>query len=206
VRPTGDGENLIKHSKNCIKYCEEGEVPIFLPWAWSLLGMGHYYLGEFETALKHVQKGLKMQKDMGISMNMSLQNYNMGMIHLGLGELKSAQSCAEKALDLSQENHEKYVEGISWTLLGRVIGKKKHPQIDRAEEHILKGIKILDELKVKPLVSVGYFYLGELYTDTGKQDKALNYLKKADEMYQEMDMDYYLTKTQEVLGQAGGGR
>ncbi len=58
--------------------------------------MGHYYLGEFETALKHVQKGLKMQKDMGISMNMSLQNYNMGMIHLGLGELKSAQSCAEK--------------------------------------------------------------------------------------------------------------
>jgi tetratricopeptide (TPR) repeat protein len=121
------------------------------------------------------------------------------MIHLGLGELKSAQNCAEKALDLAQKNHEKCVEGFSWSLMGRILGKKEHPHIDRAEEHILKGIKILEELKLKPFVSIGYFYLGELYADTGNQHQALNHLKKAEEMFREMGMDYWLGKTKEVM-------
>jgi tetratricopeptide (TPR) repeat protein len=195
----GDGENAITHSKNSIKYFEEGKVHIILPWAWTNLGTGHYYLGEFETALKHVQKGLKMQKDVGISMLMSWLYHDMGMIHLGLGELKSAQSCAEEALDLAQKNHEKHIEGMSWTLMGRVLGKKEPAEIDKSKEYILKGIQILEELKLKPHVSVGHFYLGELYADTGNQHQALNHLKKADEMFREMGMDYWLSKTQKAM-------
>ena len=196
----GDGENAINHSKNCIKYFEEGDVPVILPWAWSLLGTGHYYSGEFETALKHVQKGLKMQKDVGITMFLSWVYHYMGMIHLGLGEFKSAQHCAEKSLNLAQENHEKHIEGMSWISLGRIVGKKEPPKIERAEEYILKGIKILDELKLKPLYAPGYHFLGELHADVGKHDKALENLKKAEGMFKEMGMDYYLTKTLEALG------
>ena len=195
----GDEENLIKHSKNCIKYCEDGGVPFLLPYGWAGLAVGHYYSGEFAKALKHIQKGLKMQKDVGISMFMSWFHHCMSMFHLGLGELKSAQSCAEKALDLAQKNNEKHIEGFSWTLMGRILGKKEPSEIDRAEEHILKGIKILEELKLKPHVSIGYFYLGEIYADTGNQDQALNHLKKAEEMFREMGMDYWQGKTQEAM-------
>jgi hypothetical protein len=41
--------------------------------------------------------------------------------------------------------------------------------------------------------------LGELYADTGKKDKALKNLKKAEEMFREMDMEYWPAKTQEAL-------
>jgi hypothetical protein len=41
--------------------------------------------------------------------------------------------------------------------------------------------------------------LGELYADTGQKEKALEHLKKAEERFQEMGMDYWLAKTQEVL-------
>jgi tetratricopeptide (TPR) repeat protein len=82
--------------------------------------------------------------------------------------------------------------------LGRIWGKTDHPQIDKAEESFLKGIKILEELKLKLYYAPGYYYLGELYADTGQKDKALETLKKAESLYREMGMDYWLGKTQKV--------
>jgi hypothetical protein len=57
----------------------------------------------------------------------------------------------------------------------------------------------LDEMKIKPWVSQGYLYLGELYADTGKREKALENLKKAEAMFQEMGMDYWLARTKKLL-------
>lgn len=53
---------------------------------------------------------------------------------------------------------------------------------------------------MKPYYSVGYLFLGELYSISGQRDKALEYLKKAEENFQDMGMDYWLGKTQKVLG------
>ena len=41
--------------------------------------------------------------------------------------------------------------------------------------------------------------MGELYSDAGKQEKAIEHLIKAKEMFKEMAMDYWLTKTKIVL-------
>ena len=94
---------------------------------------------------------------------------------------------------------EKVYEGDSWTILGRVLGKKEPNKMDEAEKYILQGIKILEESKVQPWVGTGYLYLGELYADMGQKEKALENLNKAEKMFQDMEMDYYLAKTQEVL-------
>jgi hypothetical protein len=41
--------------------------------------------------------------------------------------------------------------------------------------------------------------LGEFYADTGRKKEAQENLKKAEWMFQEMGMDYWLAKTQEAL-------
>lgn len=74
--------------------------------------------------------------------------------------------------------------------------------MDKAEEYVLQGIKMLDELKLRPCFSQGYFFLGELYVDTGQREKALENLKKTERMFQEMGMDYWLAKTREILGKS----
>ncbi len=61
-------------------------------------------------------------------------------------------------------------------------------------------MKICDELKLKPWSAQGYLFLGELYADKGQSEKALENLKKAERMFREMGMDYWLDKTQEILG------
>jgi tetratricopeptide (TPR) repeat protein len=84
-------------------------------------------------------------------------------------------------------------------LLGRILAKSNPSQIDKAEESILKGISIFEELRIKAFSSHGYLYLGEVYADAGQKDKAIKNLKKSEGMFKEMGMDYWLAKTQEVL-------
>ena len=83
--------------------------------------------------------------------------------------------------------------------MGQISGKTKPLQIDKAEECILKAIEIYKELKAEPHSSLGHLHLGELYLNAGKKEKAIDNLKKAEGMFREMDMDYWLGKTREVL-------
>ena len=123
----------------------------------------------------------------------------LGRIHLSLGEVEKAQAHAEKALGSARNYNSKLFEGVVWTWLGHILGKKEHPQFNRAQEYILKGIKMGEDLKLKPLYSQGYLVLGELYADMGRQDEARKNLKKAEENFLEMGMDYDLDKTQRLL-------
>ena len=59
---------------------------------------------------------------------------------------------------------------------------------------------ISDELKIRPFSAQGHLFLGELYIDSREKEKALENLKKAEGMFQEMGMDYWTGRTQEVLG------
>jgi class 3 adenylate cyclase/tetratricopeptide (TPR) repeat protein len=195
----GDGINAIKHLQKSIRHFEEGRTVFILSVAWSGLGSGYYYLGDLEAARKYMEKGLEITMQGGSEWWISFHYLYLSKIYLDLGDPKNSRSFIEEALKLSQNNSEKHLEGASWTWLGRILGKTDPSQSDKAEECILKGIKILDEMKIKPWVSQGYFCLGELYADTGKREKALENLKKAEGMFQEMGMDYWLARTQEVI-------
>lgn len=72
---------------------------------------------------------------------------------------------------------------------------------ERAAEYIQRGLKILSALQTKADVSIAHLFLGEIFWSLGLADKAAGYLKKAAEMFEEMGMDYWLDKTQEILEQ-----
>ncbi len=195
----GDGENAIKHGKAAIEYCTVSETNLFLPLANQCLGCGYLYSGELKTADEYSQIALQLQKDMGLQMFTSWIYLNLGYIEVELGNLKSARSHAENALNSAQKNSERNYEGNAWIFLGRILGKEDPPDYDKAKEYILEGIKILEGFKTKSFYSKGYLYLGELYADMGRKGEALENLKKAEDNFWEMGMDYYLQKAQEAL-------
>jgi tetratricopeptide (TPR) repeat protein len=73
-----------------------------------------------------------------------------------------------------------------------------------AEECILRGMETLDGLKLRPFYAQGYLCLGELYAHAGQREKARENLQKAEAMYQEMGMDYFLRRTQNELAKLQG--
>ena len=194
----GEGENAIPHLQKLIAYCEDGQFFLF-PIAWGNLGWSHYLLGDLKTAREFIEKGLKIFGEAKVQIDRGLFYWLLGMIHLELGDLENSQCQAEKALKLSQKAQQIWIEGFALILLGRIFGRTDQPHYENAEKYILKGIKILEELELKALYAQGYFYLGEVYAESNQQDKALEYYKKVEKMFQEMEMDYWLNKTHGML-------
>jgi len=195
----GDGKLIIEHFKNCIKYSEEAKWYGLVGFAFGGLGYGHYLLGDLENARKNLEKGIKIIQDIGIHSRLPRLYWSLSMLLFDLGEYEKALATIDEGLILAQKNNTKEFEGLSRIWLGRILVKTDPNQFDRADESILKGINILQELRLKPFSSQGYLYLGEFYTDTGQKDKALEILRKARGMFREMGMDYWLAKTDEVL-------
>jgi tetratricopeptide (TPR) repeat protein len=195
----GDWEPSKEHFEKGIKYSEETNSVLISAASWSGLGYACAMLGDRETGKRHAEKGLKIQRDSGVAGLLSVAYSQLGGIHLDLGDLKNARSLAEEALRLSQKNNEKALEAESWLLLGTILGKTEPLEINKAVECILKGIEICKELKIKAYYALGHLYLGQLYLNGGKEEKAIDNLKKAEGMFREMGMDYWLGKAQELL-------
>ena len=200
----GDARATIEHAQNGVRLCEEGQVLVILGTGLATLADAYRLLGELETARKHAERALKVGSDSGLSLAWAQSYYALSMTHLDSGDLENARSCAEKAVELSQRNNEKWVEGKSRAALGRILAKADPSQSDKAEKYILQGINILEGLGLKMLYSTAYLYLGELYADTGQVKKAMETLKRTEGMFQEIGMDYWLRKTQAILGKLQG--
>ena len=194
----GDGENTVKHAQGAIEYFEKSQARILLPGAWGFLGYGYHLLGKLDSALEFTEKGLQMQRDAGLPLFLSFYHVVLGRIHADLGNWGEARLHAEDGLKLAQTNHERSVEGTLWILLGKIIGETDPSQTEKAEEYILQGMKILDDLKMRPSYASGYLALGELYAHGGQKEKALENLKKAETMFLEMGMDYWLAEARKV--------
>jgi len=197
----GDAENAIDKLESSLNYCEEANYTVFLGLLWSSLGHAYLQKGNSDTAIRFINKGLKLQMNTGRQGLLSWIYYCLGCALLATNKLKEAQQAIEKGLESARKNNEIFNESLLMITNGIVLRKKEPTKWIEAGEIIQKEIKILEKLEAKLLYSRGYLFLGELYYDSGKREKALEYLIKAEENFKEMGMDYWLKKTQDILGE-----
>jgi tetratricopeptide (TPR) repeat protein len=195
----GDGLKAIKILRKAIKDLEESQTMMFVGVAWAYLGYAHWLTGDYRTALEFSEKGLKITSDLDLPLFRSWFHCSCSLAHFGLGNLKEAGFQAEQALKCSLANNEKQFQGRSRILLGRVLAKIDPGQIEAAAGHLQQGISLLEELGILPWSGWGYIWLGEVYAESGRKEDALMNLKKAETMFREMGMDYWLAKAQEAL-------
>jgi len=194
----GDWKAAAEHLRKSITYNEEAKFLFVLSWGWGLLGNACAYLGDPETGRSYGEKGVKMQEDAGIEMFLGWQRMYLSDTYLQVGDLENARVCAQESLRLSQKSDESYYEAIGRIFLGRILGRLESPNIGNAEECIFQGMKVLDEMKAKPFCARAHLFLGELYASASQKDKALENLMKAEAMFQEMGMHYWLAETRKV--------
>jgi len=200
----GDGRGALEHEEKAIGYAEQGEMPIVLWLAMTQLGHAHYLLGDLDTAQKHFEERNEIYRATAFTGFMSWNHHGLGMVRLDCGDLAGARRSIEESLEFCRRGGERAQEGRSTIALGRVIGKAEPAQSAEAEDCILQGIRMLEELKLRPHQAEGYLFLGELYADSGWKEKALEALKKAEAEFKDMGMDYWLNKTQEALARVEG--
>ena len=195
----GDGKGSMIHVQKCTRACEQGQLASIL-WACpACMGCAHYLLGELDAARQHFDKRLETYRSTQYPFLVSLTYCGLGLVCLDLGDLEAARGHIEESLKLAKKQGERDQEGRSTVALGRVIAKADRSQIAKAEGLILEGIDILEELKLKTYQAEGYLCLGEVYADMGHKEKGLRTLNKAEGMFREMGMEYYVAKAEKAL-------
>jgi len=196
----GDGGKAIALLENGVKHCEETQFMTLLGLARQYLGWGYRLVGELGTAREYVEKGEAHSRAVGLSIVPSLYYWQMADICLDSGDWEGARTYAAEGLQLAKSHEARDYEGLLSIFLGSALAKADLSQSAKAEELILEGMSLLEELKLKMYQAMGYGYLGELYTDTGQKENALKTLKKAEGMFKEMGVEgYWLARTEKAL-------
>jgi tetratricopeptide (TPR) repeat protein len=195
----GDGKGANEHWGKGISAGEKGQWFVGLWLSPTIVGYAYYLLGQLEAARAQFEKRIEIYRNTQYPLWMSWNHHGLSMICLDSGDIEAARGHVEESLRFARRVGEKWMEGRSTVFLGRLMGKADSSQGAKAEGLILEGIRLLEELKTKPLQAEGYLYLGELYADTGQKAKSLASLKKARQMCQEMGMDYWLARTEKAL-------
>jgi class 3 adenylate cyclase/tetratricopeptide (TPR) repeat protein len=200
----GDGPGGLKHLQDSISYAEESQTLVSLGYSCALLGWAYCLMGQYRIALEIAQKGLRIQEDLGMPFFLSICHYSCGLVHFELDELEEAHTHLERGLQSALQNNEKEWQVASRFYLGRIIVRKDPRQIESAEKYIHQGIHLLEKLGIRAgLYPIGYLILGAVYAESGRSEEAQEPLKKAESMFEEMGMDYYLGRTREMLGKLG---
>jgi class 3 adenylate cyclase/tetratricopeptide (TPR) repeat protein len=196
----GLGQEAMYHLTEAAQHFEDVRAsPSFAVASWFMLGHAKFLTEDLEGAQKSMDKALGMLTDSGIVWYLGFLYASLSMIHLTKGDLKSARSCIEAALDWSQKLGQKHWEGFAKIISGKILAESAMLQAAKAEASQLEGIDILNLLGMRPYCAQGYLYLGEFYVGTGRTQLATKNLKKAERMFRQMGMDYWLRKTEEAL-------
>ena len=152
-----------------------------------------------------LEKALEINQAAGLSGTTPCYYSNLGEMYFESGDLDGALNCAEKALDLVQKAPHGFFDGYVRAYSGSVLGRVDRGRFEEAEECVLQGMRILDNVKAKSFYAYGWLYLGELYADAGQKQKALSTLIKARGMFEQMGiMGYWLARTEKALEKLQG--
>jgi tetratricopeptide (TPR) repeat protein len=195
----GDGNKAASHAKAAAELSEKNQLVYLAGFMWACVGQGYLILGQAKEALEHLEKGLGIQLGVGIPLYLGWTHAGLGLAHLQLGNMDKALVHAEQGVKLSRANNERHTEALSEIYLGMILGAGRSAPFDEASEHILRGINKADELKIKPWATVGRFYLGKLNAYSGRTAEATEHLRKAEPVFREMGMDYWLDRTRKLL-------
>jgi uncharacterized protein HemY len=81
--------------------------------------------------------------------------------------------------------------------------RRDPPDVAQAEVHYQQALTLADELGMRPLQAHCHRSLGTLYATTGQWEQARTALRTAIELYQDMEMIFWLPQTEAVLAQVG---
>jgi class 3 adenylate cyclase/tetratricopeptide (TPR) repeat protein len=196
----GDGHACVDHYQRVVNLLEQLKSVLWLGFAYTGIGYGHYLLGRHAEGVAWIEKGMELERRVGTIHFRARPYMYLSMIYLEMGDMEKANRNAEEVLRLAHNDGWKDHEGLAKIVLGRVAAKKEKSRLDEAEQSVLDGIRILQDQGLKPSMSLGYLHLGELYLDVGQTEKALQPLRKAEAMFREMGMDYWLRRAQARLG------
>src|SRR5262249_5189842 len=129
---------------------------------------------------------------------------SLGEAHLLASHLEEAHALAERALAHTRTYKERGLEAYTLRLLGEIAAHRDPLDTAKAEAHYQQALALADELGIRPLQAHCHRGLGTLYATTGQPEQPRTELSAAVDLYQAMEMTFWLPETEAALAQVEG--
>ena len=181
--------------------CEDAELLFHFSLLAPVLGAAYVLCGRVDEAIRLLARVLE-QTDLSGRKNVQAPLLStLGEAHLRADRLEEARTFATRALEHARTYQARGNEAYSLRLLGDIAAHGHPPEVEEAEASYRQALALTEALGMRPLQAHCHRGLGTLYAATGQQEQARTALSTAIEMYQSMEMTFWLPQTEKALAQ-----
>jgi class 3 adenylate cyclase/tetratricopeptide (TPR) repeat protein len=188
-----------KSSAQAIGISKEIENPVIEGMGLWQKGFAIFYKGEQQKGIDFLRAGTEKIEATGSRFFLGFLFGYRAEAHALAGQEEEAQICAEKSFD-SVKIGERLQEIVAHRALAIIAAKKRPPQWDKAEIHMRESLRLAANRGARPEQALSCFRYAELLFDKGDREQARDHLKKAVELFTEMNMTGWLEQVNELQG------
>jgi class 3 adenylate cyclase/tetratricopeptide (TPR) repeat protein len=206
--------------QKCEKAIEAALDPAYPEFPKVSLGIAYFLNGQFNEAQKTLLLNLDFCEKHGMELIVMMDQCFLAPIWIAKGRMKQGAELLEKTRRTLLKNHRKMWYAYSEYILGEVnlqIATGPKPTLSimaknigflvksvpfaskKAEEHLTKAIKLLEELGANGLLGQSYLSLGLLYKADNKTDKSRQCTLEAIRLFEKYKAKGFLKQANEVL-------
>jgi predicted ATPase/class 3 adenylate cyclase len=200
----GELQRAIPMLERALSLCQDWHIPLLLPMSAAALGLAYALEGRVAAGLVLVEQGMEQEVARGIPWFLAPLVALLSQAYLLAGRLEDARQRATQAVDLARQYQQRGTQAWATWLLGESMAHADPPESASAETSYRQALALAEELGMRPLQAHCSRGLGTLYAQTGQREQARTELATAIEMYQSMEMSFWLPQTEAVLAQVEG--
>jgi tetratricopeptide (TPR) repeat protein len=200
----GDLSRALPLLERAVAICHAADLPVRFPRMAAALGAAYTLAGRVTEAVPLLTQAVAQTTATAMVCYQALCHLALGEAQLRAGHLEDAHAEAERTLALARERQERGHQAYALRLLGDIVAWRDPSDLAQAGEYYQQALVLADELAMRPLQAHCHRSLGTLYAAIGEQESARTELSTAIEMYQAMDMMFWLPQTETALAQMEG--
>jgi class 3 adenylate cyclase/tetratricopeptide (TPR) repeat protein len=200
----GDLPRALPRLERAMGICQDADLPFWFSWIAPALGVAYTLGGRIADAVPLLTQAMEQAIATERVDFQALCHLSLGEAQLLAGRLEEAQALAERALAQACLHQERGHQAYALRLLGEIAAHSTDPDADAATAHYCQALALADELDMRPLQAHCRRGLGTLYARRGQWEQARTELGAACDLYQAMDMTFWLPQVQAMLAQVEG--
>jgi class 3 adenylate cyclase/tetratricopeptide (TPR) repeat protein len=200
----GDLPRALPLLERAMGLCHEADLPLYFPWMAAALGAAYTLGGRVADAVPLLTQAMEQTMATATVGDQTRCSLALGEAQLVAGRLAEAHALTEHTLSLACAHQERGHQVYALRLLGEIAARREPPDLAPAEAHYQHALALAEELGMRPLVAHCHLGLGILYAKIDQPEQARTTLATAMEMYQAMEMTFWLPQAEAALAQVGG--
>jgi tetratricopeptide (TPR) repeat protein len=197
----GDLSKAIPALERGLGQCQVANIRTWFPTVAATLGYAYTLAGRVAEALPLLQQAAAQDTSSGISAAHARWVAYLSEAYLLTGHMDEARGLARSALAFARDLKARGNEAYALWLLGEINAHQDPPPVEAAEAAYRQALALAEELGMRPLLAHCQMGLGTLYTKVGRLAQARAALSSAIELFQAMEMTFWLPRAEATLAQ-----